>query len=150
MIKSMQRPRGLLWALCFMAALSLAAQNQEGIVPPPLNVVKIELKHVGPPAASDSLILANIRVKAGEPYMPISVDDDVRSLYATGYFKNIRVNEEPADGGVKLVYVLQGKLLLTDIRITGNKEISTSKLKKTLTSKVGQPWNDKKVLLDAQ
>ncbi|MBC8003616.1 MAG: hypothetical protein H7X97_13605, partial [Opitutaceae bacterium] len=57
----MSRPRGLLWAFCLMAALSVAAQNGEKVDRPVRKVVKIELKHIGPPAASDSLILANIR-----------------------------------------------------------------------------------------
>ena len=131
MMKSMSRPRGLLWAFCLMAALSLAAQNAEKPDLPNRKVVKIELKHIGPPAASDSLILANIRIKEGEDYLPISVDDDVRNLYSTGYFKNIRVDEKVVETGISLTYVLQGKLLLTDIKLVGNKELSSSKLRKT-------------------
>ena len=150
MMKSMSRPRGLLWALCLMAALSLAAQNTEKPDRPVRKVVKIELKHVGPPAASDSLILANIRVKQGEPYLPISVDDDVRTLYATGYFKNIRVDEKAVEGGINLTYVLQGKLLLTDIKVIGNKELSSSKLRKKITSKVGEPLDEQRLFLDSQ
>ena len=150
MMKSMSRPRGLLWAFCLMAALSLAAQNAEKPDRPVRKVVKIELKHIGPPAASDSLILANIRVKEGEPYLPISVDDDVRNLYSTGYFKNIRVDEKAVEGGINLTYVLQGKLLLTDIKLAGNKELSGTKLRKKITSKVGEPLDEQKLFLDAQ
>ena len=54
-------------------------------------VARIEIKHIGPPAVSDELIRANIRVKAGDPYLRAAVDDDVRNLYATGFFYNIQV-----------------------------------------------------------
>ena len=57
-------------------------------------VQKIEIRHVGPPAASDELIRANIRVKVGDTYTRTGVDDDVRTLYSTGLFYNIRVVEE--------------------------------------------------------
>ncbi|MBC8001214.1 MAG: outer membrane protein assembly factor BamA, partial [Opitutaceae bacterium] len=91
-----------------------------------------------------------IRVKEGEPYMPISVDDDVRNLYSTGYFKNIRVDEKVVEGGIDLIYVLQGKLLLTDVKVIGNKELSSTKLRKKITSKVGEPLDEQKLFMDAQ
>ncbi|MEN9574667.1 MAG: hypothetical protein RL514_2522 [Verrucomicrobiota bacterium] len=116
----------------------------------PQRVQQIEVRHVGPAAASDELIRANIRVKVGDPLVKTSVDDDVRNLYNTGYFYNIRVAEEKADGGVKLIYVVQGKPLLTDIKFTGNTKFSTTKLSKKLTSKVGQPLDERKLFTDAQ
>ena len=33
-------------------------------------VVRIKIKHIGPPAASDELIRSNLRVKPGDPYLP--------------------------------------------------------------------------------
>ena len=41
---------------------------------------------MGPPAASDELVRANIRVKVGDTYTRTGVDDDVRTLYSTGLF----------------------------------------------------------------
>src|SRR5215208_546842 len=82
-------------------------------------VQKIEVRHVGPPAASDELIRANIRVKVGDSYTRTGVDDDVRTLYSTGLFYNIRVVEERNAEGINLIYVVQGEPLLTDIRLEG-------------------------------
>src|SRR5688572_31668208 len=100
-------------------------------------IKKIDIRHVGPPAASESLIRANIRVKEGETYVRTSVDDDVRSLYSSGFFYNVRVAYEPVDSGIKLIYVLQGKPVLTEINFEGNKKYSRKKLLKKVTSKVG-------------
>ncbi len=102
-----------------LAALLLAWLPVTWAQSPP-RVEKITLQHVGPQATSDDLIRANIRIKIGDPYVRTSVDDDVRTLYATGYFYNIRVGEEPTPGGVALTYVLQGKPTLTEIQFTGN------------------------------
>ena len=73
------------------------------------------------PAANDALIKANIRVKVGDVYTRTGVDDDVRTLYSTGYFYNIRVATEPVEEGMNLVYVVQGKPVLSEISFVGNK-----------------------------
>ena len=116
----------------------------------PTRVDKIEIKHVGPQAVSDDLIRSHIRVRVGDNYMRTAVDEDVRTLYGTGYFHNIRVVEDLAATGIKLSYVVQGKPVLTDIKFEGNKKFSTSKLQKKLTAKVGEPLDERKLFTDAQ
>src|SRR6185503_17839646 len=105
----------------------------------PLPILKIVITNVGPPAVSESLIRANIRVKEGDLYNAASVNEDVKNLYATGYFLNVRVGEDRSVDGVTLTYVLQAKPRMTDIIFTGNKKFSTAKLRKKLTVKVGEP-----------
>src|SRR5262245_53955943 len=115
-----------------------------------LNIAKIEIKHVGPPSVSDELIRANISVKAGDPYQRLAVDEDVRHLYATGFFYNIRVSEDRNAEGVVLTYVVQAKPRLTDIKFVGNKKFSDAKLRKKMTSKVGEPLDERKLFTDTQ
>src|SRR5579862_5848693 len=71
-------------------------------------VAKVEIKHVGPASVSDELVRANIRVKAGDAYLPAAVDEDVRNLYATGLFYNVRVNREDGPSGMVVTYIVQG------------------------------------------
>src|SRR3954471_15638793 len=104
-----------------LCSLALATSNAQQLGDP---IRKIEIRHVGPAAASDALIRSNIRVKEGDTYIRTSVDDDVRSLYSTGYFYNIRVATEPGDKGINLIYVLQGKPVISEIRFEGNKKYS--------------------------
>lgn len=114
-------------------------------------VASVEIKHVGPSAVSDALIRANIRVKPGDRYQPVAVDDDVRNLYATGLFYNIRVAAEKTSAGdIQLTYLVQGNPRLTDIRFQGNKKFKDSKLLKKISSKPGEPFNERKLFTDAQ
>ena len=113
-------------------------------------VVRVDIKHAGPTTVSDDLIHANIHVKAGDVYQPAVVDEDIRNLYATGLFYNIRVAAERAGDGLVLVYVVQAKLRLTDIKFTGNKKFNDLKLKKKVTSKVGDPLDEQKLFSDGQ
>lgn len=142
-MKVLLRRGRVLLGFLLAAHLSLTAQ-----VGP--RVDSIEVRHIGPPAASDELVKANIRVKVGDVYLRTSVDDDVRNLYATGYFYNIRVVQEPTATGVKLIYVVQGKPTLTEIRLSGNKKYSDRKIRKKITSKLREPIDERKLFADAQ
>lgn len=134
---------------CILLALLLYwVPNSRAQTPPA--VQKIEIRHVGPAAVSDELIRAHIRVKQGDPYSRPSIDDDVRNLYNTGYFYNIRVTEDIKDGAVNLAYVLQGKPTLMEVAFSGNKKYSNKKLQKKLTSKTGEPLDERKLFNDAQ
>jgi outer membrane protein insertion porin family len=113
-------------------------------------VAKINVEHRGPPAVSDELIRANIRVKVGDPYRPAAVDEDVRSLYATGFFYNLRVGETNTPEGIDLTYIVQGKPRLTEIKFHGNRKYSDAKLRKKITSKVGEPLDERKLFTDSQ
>jgi len=132
------------------AALVLAGSAAAPAQAPGPKVLRIEIKHVGPPAASDQLIRSNIRVQPGDVYHRLSVDDDVRNLYATGQFANIRVVEELLPEGVVLTYVVQGKPRLTDLKFQGNKKFSDAKLRKKLSSRVGEPLDERKLFTDSQ
>jgi outer membrane protein insertion porin family len=142
-MKSLFRLGGLFLLLAWLPAA-------RGQFTPPPKVASIEIRHVGPPAAGDKMILANIRVKEGDPYRPGATDDDVRNLYATGLFYNIRVTGDIVTNGVALTYIVQGKPRLADIKFRGNAKYSDSKLRKKLTSKTGDPLDEQKLFTDCQ
>lgn len=130
--------------LCLAAAGCLWAQ------PPERVVRQIEIRHIGPAAVSDSLVRANIRVKEGDVFARTGVEDDVGNLWKTGYFINVRLAEEPLPDGIKLVFVVQGNPTITQILFTGNRKYSTSKLRKKISSRVGEPLNERKLFSDSQ
>ena len=114
-------------------------------------VEKIEIRHVGPPAVSDDLVRANIHIKIGDTYNPDATTDDIRALKATGYFRDIRVEADRTEnGGVKLIYVVQGQPVLSEVRFEGNRKYSNTKLLKLVKSKMGEPLDDYKLFSDAQ
>jgi len=116
----------------------------------PLKVYRIDIKPIGPPATSDELVRSNLRVKAGDPYLRAAVDDDVRTLYATGFFYNIQVAADDTPNGIILTYKVQGKPRLTDIKFQGNTKFKTPKLLKKISSKVEEPLDERKLFTDTQ
>ena len=115
-----------------------------------LKITRVDIKHIGPQAVNDEYIRANIRLKPGDPYIGVNVDDDVRTLYATGLFYNIRVAADITADGVILTYIVQAKPRLMDIKYQGNDKVKTSSLQKKVASKVGQPLDERKLFTDAQ
>jgi outer membrane protein insertion porin family len=130
--------------LLVLACLPVTAQISS------LKISKIVIKHIGPQSVSDDLIRANIRVKPGDPYLRAAIDEDVRTLYATGQFYDIRVTDDVAADGVTLTYVLQGNPRLVAIKFQGNKKYRDAKLLKKMTSKVNEPLNERKLFTDSQ
>lgn len=139
----------LRFALLIPALLLMGLSAAQGQVPAP-RVHKILIEHIGPPAVSDEFIRANIRTKVGEPFARPTADEDIKNLYATGYFFTIRIREDPTPDGLDLTYVVQSKPILTNINIEGNKKKSKKKLMKKVSSKIGQPLDELKLFEDAQ
>lgn len=145
--------KGRVRASCQLLAVAGALQVGILALPAQLSspkVQRIEIKHIGPATVSDELIRSNIRVKPGDPYVRFSVDDDVKNLYGTGLFYNIRVAEENTTDGVALTYLVQAKPRLTDIKFSGNKKYKDSKLQSKITSRVGDPLDERKLFTDSQ
>jgi outer membrane protein insertion porin family len=139
----------LRFALLMPAVLLTGPSAAQGQAFAP-RVHQILIRHIGPPAVSDEFIRANIRTKVGEPFARATVDEDIKNLYATGYFFKIQVGEESTSEGMDLTYAVQSKPILTDIKIVGNKKMKLKKLQKKITSKVGQPLDERKLFEDAQ
>jgi outer membrane protein insertion porin family len=140
----------LLVRLCGLFLLWALLLSQTAAQPPAGKIIRIDIKHVGPIAVSDDLVRGNIRVKVGDPYRRLAINDDIRNLYATGLFYNIHVSEETTSDGIILTYAIQSKPRLTEIKFQGNKKFSDAKLLKKLSSKVGEPLDDLKIFTDSQ
>src|SRR3954465_5076295 len=120
-----------------------------------IKVAQIKIEHLGPPSVSDELVRSNVRVKTGDTYqsplaLQTAVDDDVRNLYTTGFFYNIRVGQTNTPDGLVLTYLVQGKPRLTEIKFHGNTKYSDAKLRRKLTSKEGEPLDERKLFTDSQ
>lgn len=138
---------GLCALLLFSGRMAIAQPITQPVA---LKVARVEIRHVGPPAASDAVIRANIRTKPGDLYRPEGTTEDINNLYATGLFYNIRVTPERIEEGMVLIYSVQGLPRLTDITFQGNQKLKDSKIRKKLSSKIGEPLDERKLFTDSQ
>jgi outer membrane protein insertion porin family len=113
-------------------------------------VVSIEIRRIGVSTADDAAIRSHLWVKASEVVTQASVDHDLRSLYGTGNFYNIRVSAETVTGGIKVIYLVQENPVLTGIRFAGNQNMDSRELLRKLASKTGEWMNECKFFKDTQ
>jgi outer membrane protein insertion porin family len=112
-------------------------------------VREIDIEYIGPKTVAKSVILSNMRTTVGTVYSASSVEEDVRNLYATGFFTNLAIKDEPLGDGVKVNVVVQPKPLVKEIVITGANKIKESRLKKEIKSKIGEPLSEQQISADS-
>ena len=112
-------------------------------------VREINVEYIGPKTVAKSVILSNMRTTVGDAYSAASVEEDVRNLYATGFFTNLAIKDEPLGDGVRVNVVVQPKPLVKEIVITGAKKIKEARLRKEMKSKIGEPLSERQISTDA-
>ena len=128
-------------AVILVNSVELVCGQLSDSVPVGAKVQKITLQHIGQPAASDTLIRANIRLKQGDIYTLKSTDDDIHNLRNTGFFEKVNVSDKVVDGGVEVIYTLVAKPFVTEILFEGNtggRKFRESRLRKKIRSRTGE------------
>ena len=111
---------------------------------------EIDVQFVGPTTLSKQRVLDNLATKVGLPYNDRMVEEDIKSLYATGGVSNARIFAEPATGGLKVTVLLQGRATVGEVLIEGSEEIVSSKIRKEIATKPGDPLNEERLSDDRQ
>ena len=133
--------------LPFFALLpDLSAQMAPPAGPPAGPVVRsVVVQYVGPETISRQRVMANLKTKVGDLYSERAAEDDVKTLFATGDVNNVRIFAEPQGDGVKVIVLVQGRAVVSEILIEGPVEISPNRLRKELTFKVGDRLSEEQV-----
>ena len=113
-------------------------------------VRQIDIQYAGPATLSREKILANMRTAVGKPFSEQGIEDDIRSLYATGSVTNVRIFGEAIADGVRVVVVIQSKANVSQINIVGNSAIALKRIKKDISTKPGQTLNEATLEQDRQ
>lgn len=112
--------------IVFFAADAYSAFAQEL---PLVNSIEVKgLKRI-----EEGAIKSKITQKTGEPLSSEKTTNDIKSIYKMGYFDDVRVEIEPLEGGVKLIYLIKEKPTIIRIDFHGNEELDDSKLKEKIT-----------------
>lgn len=113
-------------------------------------IQQIDVQFVGETTLSKQRVLDNLATKVGVPYNDRLVDEDIKSLYATGNVSNARIFAEPIEGGLKVTVLLQGRSTVGEVLIEGNDVIKSPKIRKEISTKPGDPLSEEKLSEDRQ
>jgi len=118
--------------------------------PPPPIIQEIDVQFVGPTTLSKERVLDNLATKVGTPYNDRLVEEDIKSLYATGSVSNARIFAEPIVGGLKVTVLLQGRATIGEVIIQGCEAITVQKLRKEISTKSGGTLSEERLNDDRQ
>jgi outer membrane protein insertion porin family len=119
-----RRPRRALFALCaaliapWMVSLALAVE--------PFVVRDIRVEGVQRTEAGT--IFSYLPIKTGDRVDDEKISDAVKALYATGFFRDVRLERQ----GDVLVVIVQERPTISSLTFVGNKEFDTDTVKKAL------------------
>lgn len=135
----MMSPGGRVFPL-FFACLLLSivrAEAQEGQPP----IIVRELAVQGHRRVQEAVILGRVQTKVGSPFVPARLAEDIRSIFALGFFDDVQLKVEEFEGGVKVTFVVVERPFLRDIEFVGNRRIGTPTLQEKSDLKLGAVYN---------
>ena len=118
----------------------------EAETPKGQTVVDIRVK--GNQAIGEPTILSKIKTKPGMQFSQDVIDDDIKRLYALGYFTDVAIDVEAHKEGVSVTIIVEEKPVIKEVIFEGNEKISTRRLKKILKTKEGDMLNFSKLSED--
>jgi outer membrane protein assembly complex protein YaeT len=106
-----------------LAPLTSVAQNtgqtSPANVPPPTGPLVTQINYRADAAFDTALLTNYITVKAGQPLSTRAMQSSIKSLFATGEFRDIRVETTPSGAGVAVTFVLSLNFRVAEIHVEG-------------------------------
>jgi len=104
------------------------------------SIFRIDIK--GNDLVSDSTIVSKIKIRAGQPYNKNVVNEDVKNLYATGFFDSVEAEKKNTPEGLVIIFKVKEKSVLRKIIIEGAKFIRSKKILEAIDVKEGSFIDD--------
>jgi outer membrane protein insertion porin family len=116
------------------------------LLKPSAKVVK-GIDVVGNKSIGVATILSKIKTRVGQEYIENVISDDLKRLYNTGYFSDVKVDKKDVDGGYKVIINLVEKPIVEEITFSKLRHFNKRSLESKMKTKKGK-FLDNKSLKD--
>jgi len=130
---------GVILALVVLTGQSWPARVVAQEEKPPLIVRELALQ--GNRRVQEAVIWQRVQTRVGFPFSSARLAEDVRRVFALGFFDDVQVKVEEFEGGIKLTFVVVERPFVRDIDFTGNRRIATRDLQALIGFKLGTLYN---------
>jgi outer membrane protein insertion porin family len=89
----------------------------------------------------EAVILGKIQTKIGTVFNPSQLTDDLKAIFALGFFDDVQLKVEDFEGGVRVIFVVMERPFVRDVDFAGNKKIATTELQDKIDLKLGSVYN---------
>jgi outer membrane protein insertion porin family len=120
--------------------VDLAAQPNESAPPPapvPQSQTVAAVQVTGNRRIEADAIKAVVGTKVGMTLSTPRLAEDVRRIYALGFFHDVRVDVSQSESGAVVTFLVDENPVIRQVSITGNNEIAADDIKEKLTVTVG-------------
>ena len=107
----------------------------------PAPVLVKELVVEGTRRVQEAVVLGAVQTKIGAPFNPTFLTQDVRAIFALGFFDDVQMRVDDFEGGVKVTFVVTERPFIRDIDFVGNKRVATSALQEKIDLRLGAVYN---------
>ncbi len=136
---------GILAFVLTLSCLTAPFARAQSVDEPKI-VRDIDVQYIGDASVNADRILSNMSLKVGDTFSQAVVEDDIKSLFASGNFENIRILTEPVGAnGVRVIVVVETRSRLDKVAFQGNTEFSDLRLKSKVDLTSGQTVNESQV-----
>ncbi|MDD3295848.1 MAG: outer membrane protein assembly factor BamA [Candidatus Omnitrophica bacterium] len=91
---------------------------------------------------SDATVISKIKVRSGQTYNKNVINEDVKNLYATGFFETVEVEKKESPEGLSITFTVKEKPVLKKITIKGARFIRDKKILDSIDLKEGSFVNE--------
>jgi len=98
-------------------------------------ITRIDIE--GNNVVSDATIVSKIKIRAGQSYNDNVINEDVKNLYATGFFETVQAEKKDVSGGVVVNFRVKEKPVLKEMVIEGAHFIRKKKILEAIDIKEG-------------
>jgi outer membrane protein insertion porin family len=106
---------------------------------PPVLVKELTVE--GNRRVQEAVILGRVKTTLGGPFNTSQLSEDVRSVFALGFFDDVQVKVEDFEGGVKISFMVAERPFVRDVDFAGNKKATTAELLEKIDLKLGSVYN---------
>ncbi len=86
-------------------------------------------------AIGESAIRPHIKMKEGDIFSSRALREDLKAVYQLGYFQDVRAEKRDWERAKAIVFVVEEKPVIREIKFSGNKELKTSELQEVIVLK---------------
>ena len=107
------------------------------VAQPTRSKVVITVRVKGNEVISTPTILSKVKTKPAASFSQEVVNDDIKRLYALGYFTDVAIDVEDYEEGVMVTVIVEEKPVVKEIIFEGNEKMRDRRLKKVIGTKEG-------------
>ena len=109
-------------------------------------IARIELS--GNRRIESTVIYNVIKSSKGKLYSEEDLSADIRAIYRTGYFTDVKADVTDSPDGKVITFILEERPFVNEIRIKGNEAVKADDIRGVLSFKVKQAYNPERIKAD--